>query len=513
MADCTVRQVADRYQPALDQTGAADTIDALGQGCLCSYVVQVDRNSDGDFDDAGEDVGEDILQSTGIKAYRGRDVPRTISPVRVGALNTELNNRADDYSPGSTLEAGRPIRWSAHFASVHNLWRGELDRPEQHPERDRQSVSLRALGLLGKLKGVIVSTALYENITTDVAIGHLLDAAGWPAADRSLETGKTALEWWWLDEEDAFEALRDLVNTEGPGAAVYEGVAGDLVFHNRHHLITNTKSTYIQTTLRASGASPNIAAGFSHDRGIDHVINEARIVVKRRSAKSTEVIWSLGETLTLAADEARSFIVRRSGGDPFKSVVTPIAATDYTLTAGSVTPALDRTSGAQVTLTMTAGSSGATVSGLQVRAGPVTVDAENAVENRVDASASITKHKRRSLPAGFGPRAELAQNVAQDTVDAVVGWYKDGRQTVRAPLENVDDATLTAQLVRDVDERIRVIANSGNFSLDDEFYIFGIEQELATRNHLRTVWSCEKVNTNQYGAWGIARWDQNVWAF
>ena len=52
---------------------------------------------------------------------------------------------------------------------------------------------------------------------------------------------------------------------EGPGVAVYEGAGGDLVFHNRHHLITNTKSTSIQTTLRATGASPNIAAGFSHD--------------------------------------------------------------------------------------------------------------------------------------------------------------------------------------------------------------------------------------------------------
>ena len=110
------------------------------------------------------------------------------------------------------------------------------------------------------------------------------------------------------------------------------------MFHNRHHLVTNTKSTSIQTTLRATGASPNIAAGFSHDRGIDHVINEARIVVKRRSAKATEAIWSLGETLTLAADEARSFIVRRSGGDPFKSAPTPVAVTDYTVTAGSVTP-------------------------------------------------------------------------------------------------------------------------------------------------------------------------------
>jgi hypothetical protein len=65
------------------------------------------------------------------------------------------------------------------------------------------STEIPSIGTLSRLVGQRVSTALYETITVDVAIGHLLDAAGWPAGERVIAVSTTVLEWWWVDNADA----------------------------------------------------------------------------------------------------------------------------------------------------------------------------------------------------------------------------------------------------------------------------------------------------------------------
>ena len=514
MPDCTVHQVADKFQPTLDTVSVTQYVGPMGADCdLASWVLEVDRNSDGDFIDDGEDVIDDVLAATGIRTFRGREQALQISPPRVGEMAFELDNRAGAYSAGSTVEAGRPARLQGHYNEPYDIWRGELDKPIQFPDWDQQSTAITAQGAMGKLAGTVVSTALYTSIRTDVAIGHLLDAAGWPAADRDLDTGKTTLVWWWLDEEDAWDALSSLMWTEGPGAGIYEGADGKLVFHNRHYLLTQTVSKAAQTEITDNGASPRMGDGFVLEDGLDNVINAATLKVVRRSAKSTEAIWSLGATLTLSPSEVVKYRIRRSSGDPFQGALTPVAATDYTITAGAVTPVLDRTSGASVELTLTAGAAGATMTGLQMRADPVTIDAENLVSNRVDASASITKYLTRTLPDGYVIRNEIAQTDCQDLVDAIVGWYRNGRERVRAPIYNNDEASQTAALARDLDDRINVDVTVGAIDVDRDFYVFGIETAIHSRRAAVTTWHGEEVNDNEYGAWGVGKWDAHIWGY
>ncbi|MCY3801120.1 MAG: hypothetical protein OXG46_06045 [Chloroflexi bacterium] len=505
--------------------------------------LTIDRNGDGDFADTGEDVTADVVAETGITVYRGNDTARAISPPQVGELEAELNNRSGEYSPGSSVRIGNAVRLRM---GTRDLWSGNLERPGQRPEQERQSTDLSAVGRAARLKGVKVSTALYENIRVDEAMGRVLDAAGWPAAARSLAAAKTTLEWFWADEQDAWELLVSLYYTEGPGAMLFEGRGGELVFRNRHQALTLTASNTAQTTLRSTGALPRIAGGFEHDSGIEHIINDASVTVARRSAKPPETVWTVGETLELAPNETRKLNARArstgsgqagsggsgkgSSGGPFKDATAPVEGTDYDLAAGSLASAsLDRTSGAWVELTLTAGPDGATVTapastldgessedsdeGLRLRARPVTVDSETLVTSRADAADSIARHGRRTLPSEYAIRPEIARNVAQDLADAIVAFYKTGREMVEAPLMNSDAVTESAQLDRDLGDRIRIDAESGNYDVEQDFRILGITHEILNQRVLRTVWHCEESNDNEYAAWGAAQWGQRPWGF
>ena len=508
MAASTLRQAQGSGQAALD------------------IELAIDRNGDGDFLDPGEDVTADALAETGIRVYRGADEARAISPPRVGELQAELNNRSGEYSR-NPLPTGGAVRLRIGSA---DLWRGNLERPAQHPEQERQSTELSAVGRAARLTGVKVSTALYENIRVDEAMGHVLDAAGWPASARSLAAARTTLEWFWADEQDAWELLVSLYYTEGPGAMLFEGRGGEIVFRNRHQALTLTASNTAQTTVRSTGASPRIAGGFEHDYGVEHVINDASVKVARRSAKPLETVWSVGEPLRLASNEVRKFNARASSGDPFKDALAPVEGTDYALAAGSLASvSLDRTSGVSVELTLTAGPDGATVTGpsialegddsedsdegLGLRASPVIVDGETLVVNRADAADSIARHGRRTLPSQYAIRPEIARNVAQDLADAIVAFYKAGREMVEAPLMNSDAVTESAQLGRDLGDRIRIEAESGNYDVDQDFHILGITHEILNQRVLRTVWHCEEANDNEYAAWGAAQWGQRPWGF
>lgn len=512
--DCSVRQVASKFLAPNDVPDTT-TVQVVGEGCTAGCFVQIDRNSDGDYLDVGEDVTLDVFREIGVSGFRGLDAPRAIAPPRVGEAGFTLGNRDGDYAPGSTVEAGRPVRISVDWdAAGADLFNGNLDMPVQHPETGFQRVDIRAHSAFNKLKGLRVSTALYASITIDVAIGHVLDAASWPAGARTLDTGKTTLDWWWADDEDAFDALVTLINTEGPGGSFYEDGDGNLIFHNRHRLITQIKSMAIQTTVRGLGASPNLGAGFRLDDGLQNVINSAVLEAKTRSADATAVVWSLGETALFGPTQVLTFAARSTTGNPFQAAVTPVENTDFTVSAGAIaTVTLDRTSGGSVTITMTAGAAGATVTGLQLRADLVSLDGITEITNRVNASTSITKHGTRGIPSRMKFRAEIGSGAAQDLVDGLVTWYQDGRPTAMIPLDSVDATTIAAQLARTFGDRIRVIVDAGNINIDTEYWIFGIRFHWRRAGMFETVWEVEEADLSNYATWGAGKWGTMVWGF
>ena len=314
-------------------------------------------------------------------------------------------------------------------------------------------------------------------------------------APRHLDTGKTTLAWWWLDEQDAFEALRALWASEGPGANVYEDGTGAIVFKNRHARVTETRSTAVQQTFRsATGAvEPLLSMPYQFDPGFLNVVNRCSATVKTRAAAASAEIWALGSTITLAASETRKYGARQADGTPFNAAVTPTSGGgDYTVSAGSLSNVtLDRTSGASVTITLTAGSSGATVTGLRLRAASVPVTNTIQVEGTVDTAASQEQHGVQTYTIPL--RAEVAVDDAQNFCNAVEGYYQEGRPTaVLTVLGNLAAARLTAALSLEVGDRVRVI--EGNTSIDKQFHLERVAQQVDKPATHTTTLALEEVS-------------------
>jgi hypothetical protein len=275
----------------------------------------------------GEDLSDRWLSQSGIVCERGKDQIRLLSPAQAGKLDFSIDNRDHLFSVENTagplygkLEPGRTVKLRMDFNStIYDLATCVLDDIPQRPQWSDLSVGLPSLGFLSKLRGKNVTTALYQNITTDVAINHLLNAAGWPLGGRVIQPGKTTLLWWWLDNQDAFEALMELLATEGPGAAIYEDVLGRIVFENRHARFTQARSTVSQFTFR----DDDYLFDFQPDPKLKDVINTCSLTVKERAIQDEATVWQMTDPLVLAPGETRKIQARASSGDPFQNAQVP----------------------------------------------------------------------------------------------------------------------------------------------------------------------------------------------
>lgn len=163
---------------------------------------------------------------------------------------------------------------------------------------------------------------------------------------------------------------------------------------------------------------------------------------------------------------------------------------DYVLLVGSVDDImLDRTSGGYVTVTITAGASGATITGLQLRAQLATIAATNQVMSMIDASDSIEKYGDK--PHKPQIRSEIDIDFAQSYCDGVVYLYKDPRSTVGLEIEAFDDSLRNRLLSSEVSDRITIADDWTGFN--DDFYIEQIDFEILPIGRLQMTFGCERA--------------------
>lgn len=304
-------------------------------------------------------------------------------------------------------------------------------------------------------------------------------------APRHIDSGLTTMDWWWLDNEDALQALEAIKNTEGPGAALYEDPTGAIVFKNRHARSTDTRSTVVQTTFTDS-TEPKPSSPFFYDPGLKDVINRCEIETVRREAQTVEEVWAYGETITIGAGETRQLVARAN--DPFQNAVTPSSGgSDYTVVSGTLdTVTLDRDSGAQVTISLYS-ASGCTISDLRMRAEPVEVVNTTVVSSTIDASTSETDYgvSTYRLPT----RREISANVAQDFANAVVAYYQDGRPTIQMMVEaNFATARKVAVLTREISDRVHVTIGD---DIDEDMFVEHVTHDIHTTGMHFTTFALE----------------------
>lgn len=438
---------------------------------VATIAAACDFANNGTFTLVSGGTDYDVLKVrdvSGITIERGRDGSRMLSPLKAGKIFGTLDNTDRRLSPGNTssplygyVVPGRKVRVQmVDGVTTYPIAWGLLSEIARNPGNLDRSASLDALGLLSELLSAEHGgSALYQNITTDVAFGYVLDAAGLTDVSiRTFSTGKTTLRWFWIAKSDnLFDLANTILSSEGPGASIYEGKAGTIHFEDRQYRSVTARCTTSQHTITDVGAEPHIADNPPpiYRDGRTDIINLVNLTHRTRAAQTLAQIWASADTVTLGPFAVRTYPVVTSDGGPFTAAVTPTTgASDYTLLSGAVTPALDRTSGSTATLTMTAGAAGCSYSGLRVRAQPVTVTYETSITSTIDTTASRAAY--RTKPFTLTTRAEIDTETLRDFANASVGLYKEPRPAIEITVQAFNSARLSVILNIEISDRITI---------------------------------------------------------
>lgn len=442
----------------------------------------------------GNDVTE-RQEDTEFRAQYGRDVARSTGDPGPGEASFDLVNLSRDYHPenGSSplagkIVPGRPVRMQAFMgANSYTLFDGFSDAYTVNvPGRGLSTVSVTAIDTLARIRGVSVSTELHRSVSTGQAIGIILDEVGWPADKRDIDQGATWIPWFWLNQTDAFDALTQIVNSEGIPSIVYVSPSGDFVFRGRHHRLTRAASLTSQATFRTSGGEPRISWPITYDQGWNDIINSVAIQVEqRRRDRSLSFVWESDSTIRLADGETVEVDVSTS--DPFMDAQDPVAGTTYTVVTGTVTASLGRRSGANTVLSFRATGGPATVTDMKVQAYSVPVVAT--INVTAEDSTSQAAYGRRS----YTQEAPWAgEHDARALASLLVTYRAQRLPTVSVTLRSGSDTTLTQQLERDLSDMVTII-DTVETGLNRNFYIENISHSVTgsgVRIHT-TKFTCE----------------------
>lgn len=470
--------------------GATNTGRVAKPGQFGAYSYQVDANGSGH----GVTFDNGALPAVQGVTYR---VSAFLVPESANAIGKSV--QAFAASVGGTFEIP-----SASFVLVAGGARVSFAAPWANAGHTRATVTFRD-GIGQGAFSFRVTELQYEPSAT--ATPYSDDGRNY----RLLDEGQTEIAQWWLGDKgglgDAWIAMLALLNTEGPGARIYEDGRGRFVFKNRHAIVTESRSADVQYAI-SDAAQPSQSA-CQYDDGERSVINYAEIPVVTREADDLGEVWALGATLDLGPLESRTVLAVTADGSPVRNAVTPTTADgDYAVASGSVTSVtLDRDSGGIVPITITAGASGASITGLRLRAEALPVTRTTIVRSQgVDVAALGPDLRPWDRPI----LSEIDREFAQSLCDAIPGWYGEGVPSVTLELRGDNDDKLDAQLSLEIGDRISV-TDSLNGLADDEFYVISIGTAIESGVLLVSRIVAESVLAGPFATWDGGEWDEGKW--
>lgn len=464
-----------------------------------AYKVYIDWAGDGTFTAARDDMTKRILDGRQpVTIAYGRDTARAGSPISAGEAAFAINNQSRDYSPdnaGSPLTGlvipGRAVYIKGVLGGVdYPLWIGYLDDFDLQPDRGDRSITTRCVDGLGRLKGAPISTALYQGMRTGEALAVILDTVGWPAAARDLDAGATVMPYWWLSQTDAFDAVMDLVNSEGQPALVSVDTGNNFIFRDRHHRVTRTASTAVQSTWRASAIEPMISSPTIYDHGWNEIINSVTYEVPiRHTTSDWKVAWSAPGRLSVAVGQ--TLVISASGSTAFADALLPEQDIDYTATSGSVAISLNRYSGGDITVSVTAVGADAVVDGLQLRGR--TVDTVTTVRVTVEDVASIAKYGRRTQQNSQAPTWAGLYD-AQAIGEILIGRRAERLPTITTTMVAATTQRQTQVFTRRLSDRVHVV--EPHTGLDADCFIERVTHSVGQGGaEHRATFALEKIPT------------------
>lgn len=441
-----------------------------------AYIAAIDWAGDGDYTDPYDDVTADVLDRS-IEITYGRDQHRQLAPPMIGTQSYALCNLQRIYSPensGSPLfgdiEPARPVRTTAELGgTTYGLFAGRIDDFEVHVDRSDRSVEFTMLDGLAVLAGVKLSTDVLQMQRTGTIIDYILDQVGW-TAPRDLDPGATHVPWWWAEGVDAFDAVKDLVLSEGPPAIAYVAPDGTFVFRDRHHRLLRDESTQPQARFSAAmvdcEAPPvtgfDVTDPFVYQHGWSDIVNSVTFSVEERAPDpGYSVVWSTDTPITISSGETIAVDVETT--DPFVDAQT-LTLADVTWNTNILGAYFSRLSGQSMKIFLTALSGDTVVTYLQLRARSVPVG--RTIKVSAMDTESIAVHGERTY-SGEAPWAGVHD--AGAIASLILGYYSSRRPTVQMRVTSCDPEHLEQILTRTISDRI--IIQHDELGLDGDFLI------------------------------------------
>lgn len=452
-----------------------------------AYTFAIDWDGDGAYTDPHDDVTEDVLDR-GIETTYGRDQFRQLAPPAIGSQSFSLCNVSRIYSPENSssplfgeVEPARETKSEVVFGSTtYPLFRGRIDDFEIRADRGDRSVEFTMLDGLAVLAGVKLSTDLLTMRRTGEIIDYILDHVGWTAG-RDIDLGATHVPWWWEEGTDAFDAVKDLVLSEGPPAIAYVAPDGTFVFRDRHHRLLRDASTTPQARFSAElvDCAAPVVTGFSfaepfvYQHGWSDIINSVTINVDERGPDpGYSVVWSTDTPITITDGE--SVLVEAELSDPFYDVQFD-ESVDVVYSGATSLGFGIQSSGGAVDIDITSSGDTAIVTYLQLRARSVPTLRTTKI-SQMD-TESIDMYGERSY-SGDAPWAGVHDAYAISSL--ILGYYARRRPTVQLRLCSEDPAHLAQILTRTISDRITI--QHDELGLDGDFMVEQVSHTITRIN-------------------------------
>ena len=467
------------------------------------FTLGQDWSGNGTYANALEDMTSRI-QKGDIEISVGRDSNATTDNASTGKMTYDANNRDRYLSPEyasspifGRIRPGVPGQfWASAGASTTLLIAGELDLFTVEPNTVARTFHGELLDAWGRPGGEDLSTPLYRGIRTGDAINIVLDAIGWTGL-RDIDAGASYLPYWWAEDVDAATAVSDIVRAEGPPAIAFVQ-GGTFIFRDRHHRILRANSTATQglfTHVIPAGSGPGgdfkiEKNTFEYEYGFDALANSVSFDVPVRVADPyvTEVYASDDQILMAAGDVLN---INAAGSDPFFNALPNVQTS-----SGTVTAALNRTSGAAVTLTLTATTT-AVVSHVGVMATAVPVKRTTQIKAE---AAGVTGPTRANWTGESPPFVNAFD--AQAIANRIVAVYATNQPrvtfTIATTVANL--AYMTKILGLRISDRITV--RNDAMALNADFMIERLVYRITNLNVVRLTIGAQLADpvqpTNQF---------------
>jgi len=221
-----------------------------------------------------ESISDAVLPDLDIE--RGIAASRTGIAPQAGRMTVTMDRDELAIGNQARLYDDQSIIWTGYVRDVQQT----VDR-RVNGLRWQAYVSGAIADLVATRAGAF--TPVYESITIDQAIINVLNAIGWPQTRRRIAVSQRVLAWWWLPADVApWNAILDLVNTDGPTARFFENSSGELEFVASRSETASAESTlYGRTESEEDDAI--VTRLENQDDGLDRVINEVDIPYARRA--------------------------------------------------------------------------------------------------------------------------------------------------------------------------------------------------------------------------------------